>query len=685
MTDAPRSPSRPDDAWTGPYGLPAWDAFAAEDFGPAFDRALAAHLAEIAAIRDDPAAPDFANTVAALERSGRALRRVGAAFWTLAGACSDPAIQAVEREMAPRLANHGSAVWMDAALAARVEAVAAEGLDAEEARVLELYRRRFRRAGAALAGPDRDRMAAVMERLSRLQTAFGQNVLADERDWVLALSDEDCAGLPEDLAASARAAAAERGLEGAVVTLARASVEAFMRECPRADLRAAAFKGWTGRGETGGETDNRGIIREILALRLERARLLGFANFAAFKTEPEMAGAPEAVRDLLMRVWGPAKTKAAAETARLAELAAEAGEAGPITAADRRYWAARARARDHALDEGAIRAHLPLEGVLAAAFDVAARLFGLSFAEVPGLSLHHPDARAWEVRRGNRLLGLFVGDWFARPSKRSGAWMSALVGQERMGDDDVRPVVLNMANFAKGAPGAPALLSWDDARTLFHEFGHALHGLMSEVRFPSVAGTSVARDFVELPSQLYEHWLETPEVLGAHARHWKTGAPMPAELIEALRAARNAEQGFQTVEYLGSALLDLEFHVIEDAEALAEGAFDVGAFEARVLGALGMPAEITARHRPPHFLHVFSGDGYSAGYYAYMWAEVMDADAFAAFEETGDVFAPGPAERLARLLSVGGSVKPEEAWADFRGREPDPAALLRGRGLEAAA
>lgn len=675
MTDAPRSPLRPDDPWTGPYGLPAWDAFAAEDFAPAFDRGLAAHLAEIAAIRDDPAAPDFANTVAALEASGRALRRVGAAFWTLAGACSDDAIRAVEREMAPKLANHGSAVWMDAKLAARVEAVAEAGLDGEQARVLELYRRRFRRAGAGLAGPDRARMAAIMERLSRLQTAFAQNVLADERDWVLALSEDDCAGLPEDLVAAARAAGAERGAAGPVVTLARASVENFMRECPRADLRAAAFAGWTSRGARGGETDNREIIREILALRLERARLLGFPNFAAFKTEPEMAGTPAAVRELLMRVWGPARDKARAETARLAELAG-----AEIGAADRRYWAARARAADHALDEAAIRAHLPLEGVLAAAFDVAGRLFGLSFVEVPGLVLHHPDARAWEVRRGNRLLGLFVGDWFARPSKRSGAWMSALVGQERMGDADVRPVVLNIANFAKGSP---ALLSWDDARTLFHEFGHGLHGLMSEVRYPSVAGTSVARDFVELPSQLYEHWLETPEVLGAHARHWKTGAPMPEALIAALRGARNAEQGFQTVEYLGSALLDLEFHVIEDADALAEGVFDVEAFEARVLAGLGMPADVTARHRPPHFLHVFSGDGYSAGYYAYMWAEVMDADAFAAFEETGDVFAPGPAERLARLLSVGGSVRPEEAWVAFRGREPDPAALLRGRGLAA--
>ena len=682
MTESAAPDSAPDAPWTGPFGLPDFAALRPESFPPAFERALAAHLAEVAAVRDDPAAPTFDNTVAALERSGRALRRAAGAFFTLAGACSDDAIREIERDIAPRLANHGSAVWMDARLAARVEAVDGEGLDGERARVLHLYRERFRRAGAALSPEDRARMAAIMERLSRLQTQFAQNVLADERDWVMELSPEDCADLPEDLVAAARAAGAERGREAPVVTLARASVETFLRECPRRDLRERAWRAWAARGANGGATDNRAILTEILALRAERARLLGFPSFAAYKTAPEMARTPDAVRELLMRVWGPAVAKARAETARLAALAAEAGEPAEIAPWDRRFWAARARARDHALDDSAIRAHLPLDRVIAAAMDVAGRLFGLAFEEVGGLGLHHPDARAWAVRRGERTLGLFVGDWFARPSKRSGAWMSQLVTQERFDPEtgEVRPVVLNIANFAKGSANAPALLSWDDARTLFHEFGHALHGLMSDVRFPTVAGTSVARDFVELPSQLYEHWLEAEEVLAAHARHWRTGAPMPAELIEGLRVARNAEQGFATVEYLASALLDLELHVRGTPPE------DPVAFEAAFLADLGMPADIVARHRLPHFLHVFSGDGYSAGYYAYMWAEVMDADAFAAFEEEGGPFSPAAADRLARhVLSVGGSVAPEAAWRAFRGRDPDPAALLRGRGLDAAA
>ncbi|MEM1316552.1 MAG: M3 family metallopeptidase, partial [Pseudomonadota bacterium] len=551
-------------------------------------------------------------------------------------------------------------IGLDAALLTRLDAVPAEGLDGEQARVLKLYRERFERSGARLDDAGRARMAEIMERLSVLGTQFSQNVLKDEADWTLALDEDALASLPEGLAQAARAAGEARG-EGPVVTLARASVEPFLKSCPDRALREAAWRGWVSRGAQGGAADNRAIIAETLALRAERAALLGFATFADFKLAPQMAKTPDAVRGLLDRVWAPARARALEESAALSALAAEQGENAEVAPWDRRYWAERVRARDHALSDAEISAYLPLDRVLEAAFDVAGRLFGLSFEEVPGLDLHHPDARAFAVTQAGAEVGLFVGDWFARPSKRSGAWMSALVSQEDFDPQigAVRPVVMNVANFAKGDP---ALLSWDDARTLFHEMGHAMHGLMSRVRYPMVSGTSVARDFVELPSQLYEHWLEAEEVLSTHARHWKTGEAMPAELIARIKGAAAFDQGFATVEYLASAYLDLEAHLLTDLEG-----FDAVAFEAEVLGRLGMPADVRSRHAAPHFLHVFAGDGYSAGYYSYMWSEVMDADAFAAFEEAGDPFAPEPAARLAEtVLQVGGSVDPEEAWLAFR-------------------
>jgi len=663
----------PDAPWDGPWGLPDWAALtgdgAADRFRAAFRRSMTAHLEEVAAVRDDPRPADFANVVAALERSGRGLRRTASAFFTLAGCASDDDLRAVEREVAPALARHASAIWMDPALAARVAAVADDGLDAERREVLRRTRERFERSGAGLAAPDRARLAEIMARLSELQTGFGQAVLAAESDWALPLSEDELAALPEALADAARAAGAARGVRPCV-TLARASVEPFLAACPDRTLRERAWRAWVSRG-TEGDADNRPAMAEILALRAERAALLGFPSFAAFRLAPEMARTPEAVRALLERVWAPARARAARETARLSELAREAGEGAEVAPWDRRRWAEAARARDHAVSDADVRPYLSLEGVLGAAFAVAGRLFGLAFREVEA-TLHHPSARAFEVRRDGRVLGLFVGDWFARSSKRSGAWMSQLVAQERL-DGEVRPVVLNVANFAEGAP---ALLSRDDARTLFHEFGHALHGLMSDVTFPSVAGTGVARDFVELPSQLFERWLDEAEILAAHARHWRTGEPIPPETVARLKAAEAFGAGFRTVEYLESAFVDLEMHA-----GPAPG--DPAAFEAEVLARLGAPEDVPPRHGAAHFLHVFAGEGYAAGYYGYLWAEVMEADAFAAFEEAGGAFAPGPSARLAELLAAGGSRPAEDLWLAFRGRAPDPAALLRGRGFAA--
>jgi peptidyl-dipeptidase Dcp len=656
--------------WTGPFGLPPFDRIETAHFVPAFDAAMAAHLAELEAIATDPAAPDFVNTVEAMERAGRALDKVSSVFFNLCGSCTTPELQAVEREMAPRLAAHRTRILMDRRLFARIEAVPVEGLGAEQRRVHELYLRGFVKAGARLEGDDRERMGEIVQRLATLGTQFSQNVLADEAEWVMWLGEDDLDGLPDFLRRAARAEAKAREGEGYAITLSRSSVEPFLTFSARRDLREAAWRAWTARGEN----NNWEIVSDTLALRVERARLLGFPNFAAWKLSDQMAKTPEAVRELLMRVWEPARAKAEAEAAALQAIAAEEGANIALEPWDWRYYAEKLRLRLHEIDEAAIKPYLALENVIAAAFDVAGRLFGLRFQEVEGLSLHHPEARAWEATRPDGShLGLFVGDYFARASKRSGAWASGFRGQQKLWEPG-RPVVMNTMNFAKGEP---PLLTWDDARTLFHEFGHALHALMSDVTYPRIAGTAVARDFVELPSQLYEHWWQTPEILKTHARHFETGEPMPDAMIARIEGAETFNQGFSTVEYVASALVDLEMHVLEHCEH-----FDPAKFETVVLRDLNMPRAMSMRHRTPHFQHVFSGDGYSAGYYSYMWSEVMDADAFAAFEEAGDVFDRGLAARFAEhVLAAGGSAEPEELYTAFRGRMPGVEPLLKGRGL----
>ena len=657
-----------------PFGLPPFDAIADADFGPAFDAALAEARASIAAIAANPAPPDFANTVAALELAELTLDRVAGVFFNLAGSDSNPAREALQRDLAPKLSAFSSEVTMNKALFARIETLwqarAGLGLDPEQARVLDLYRRMFVRAGAQLDGAEAERLTAVKSRLAVLSTQFTQNLLADERDWARPLAPEELDGLPDFVVAAARAAAEERGQDGHVLTLSRSLVVPFLQFSPRRDLREIAYRAWTARGATGGATDNRALAAEILKLREERARLLGYPSFAAYKLEPEMAKTPEAVRTLLMRVWEPARAKALADAAAMEEMLREDGINGPLEPWDWRYYSEKRRKALHDLDEAALKPFLPLDAMIAAAFDVARRLFGLDFRPLDA-ALYHPDARAWEVTRGGRHLAVFIGDYFARGSKRSGAWCSSFRSQRKLGGE-VRPIVVNVCNFAKGDP---ALLSWDDARTLFHEFGHALHVMLSDVTHPMISGTSVARDFVELPSQLYEHWLEVPEVLATHARHWKTGEPMPEALRDRLLAAATWDQGFATVEYVASALVDLAFH---------DGAApdDPMALQEKVLADIGMPRAIGMRHATPHFAHVFAGDGYSAGYYSYMWSEVMDADAFAAFEEAEDPFHPEVAEKLERyILSAGGSREAEELYTAFRGRMPGVEPLLKGRGL----
>lgn len=672
--------------WETPFRLPPFGAIRPEHIRPAFDAALAKHKGEIAAIVADKAAPDFANSIEALERAGRALSRVGGVFYNLTGADTNEALQAIEREMSPITSRHWSAIMMDEGLFARVDAVFAGqdklGLDAEQARLLERTYKGFIRSGAKLGADDKKRLATINERLAGLGTQFSQNVLKDESSYALFIEDEaGLAGLPEFVKAAMARAAADRGKPGQhAVTLSRSIIEPFLTFSTRRDLREEAFIAWSKRGENGGESDNRAIVAEMVKLRAEKAKLLGYATFAHFKLDDAMAKTPEHVRGLLELVWKPAKARAAREAADLAALAQDEGENGPIRPWDWRHYAEKLRQKTYALDEAVLKPYLQLDRVRQAAFDVAGKLFGLTFAERPELAGYHPDVRIFEVTEAasGRHIGLFIGDYFARSSKRSGAWMSAFRGQRKL-DGETRPIIVNVCNFAKPAESKPALLSIDDARTLFHEFGHALHGLLSDVTYGSLAGTAVARDFVELPSQLYEHWFLTREVMRQYCLHAETGEPIPEALIEKIEKAQTFNQGFSTVEYTSSALVDLAFHSLE-----APAEVDPLAFEAAELKRIGMPDEITMRHRTPHFTHVFSGDGYSAGYYSYLWSEVMDADAFNAFTETGDVFSAEVAEKLKRYIySAGDTRDAAEAYTLFRGRLPTPDALLEKRGLAA--
>ncbi|KIC21888.1 M3 family metallopeptidase, partial [Leisingera sp. ANG-Vp] len=633
--------------WDTPFEIAPFASISDEDFAPALEQALEDHAAQIEAIASSTEAPDFANVIEALETPCRALEQVLGVFFTVAGADSNPKREELQRAFSPKLAAHFSAITANKALYARVKAVwdQREDLDLtdEQQRVLMLTHRGFVRGGAALEGAADTRMQEIKGRLATLGTQFTQNLLADERDWFMELTEGDLEGLPEFVVSAARTAGEEKGTDGPVVTLSRSLITPFLQFSPRRDLREKAFNAWAARGANGGGTDNRGIAAEILKLREERAQLLGYENFAVYKLETEMAKTPDAVRGLLMDVWEVAKARADADAEVLTAMMQDDGINGDLEPWDWRYYAEKRRKAEHDLDEAALKPYLQLDRMIEASFACASRLFGLEFAplEVP---LYHPDCRAWEVTRDGKHVAVFIGDYFARGSKRSGAWCSAMRQQAKFPETQA-PVVINVCNFAKGDP---ALLSWDDARTLFHEFGHALHQMLSNVTYESISGTSVARDFVELPSQLYEHWLEVPEVLQKFATHADTGEPMPQEMLEKVLGAANFDMGFQTVEYVASALVDLAFH---DGAAPA----DPMAKQAEVLAGIGMPRAIIMRHATPHFAHVFAGDGYSSGYYSYMWSEVMDADAFAAFEEAGGAFDAERAKALEEhILSTGG-------------------------------
>src|SRR3982075_1356076 len=679
----PQAPANPLlKAWQTPFETPPFAEIAPEHFLPAFEQAFVDHSAEVAAITHDPSAPDFANTITALERSGKLLSKVSAVFYDLMSAHSNPALLEIDKEVSLRMARHWNPIMMDAVLFGRIAMLhdnrATLSLTGEQMRLLERTYTRFRRSGAGLDEAAKTRMAEINERLAQLGTAFSHHLLGDEQDWFMELGEADRDGLPDSFIASAKAAAEERSMEGkAIVTLSRSSVEPFLKSSSRRDLREKVFKAFVARGDNGNDNDNNAAIVEILQLSEESARLWGFATFAAYRLEDSMAKTPQAVRGLLERVWKPARARALADRDALQALIAEEGGNFALAPWDWRYYAEKLRQRRANFDDAAIKPYLVLDHMIEAAFDCATRLFGVTFSERRDIPVWHPDVRVWEVKGADgKHKALFYGDYFARSSKRSGAWMTWLRDQQTL-DGAIAPLVINVCNFAKGADGEPSLLSPDDARTLFHEFGHGLHGMLSDVTYPSLSGTSVFTDFVELPSQLYEHWQEQPQVLQQFARHYQTGEPLPEDLLKRFIAARKFNQGFATVEFVSSALIDLEFH-----PQPAAASRDVRAFERAELEKIGMPAEIALRHRPTQFGHIFSGDHYASGYYSYMWSEVMDADAFGAFEEAGNIFDPATAKRLLEdIYSSGGSVDPEDAYVAFRGREPEPDALLRRRGL----
>ncbi len=682
--------------WDTPFGLPPFAEFSAADFAPALALALKLHREEIDAIAAATDAPTFDNTIAAFDRSGRLISRIEAVFSNLTASHSSPELQAVEREMAAPLAAHGNAIYMHMPLFKRVDALYEQrhtlGLDAEQTRLLERIHLDFVRAGAKLSADAQKRYAEVTEKLAELTTTFSQNVLADEAEYQLLLTAEaDLAGLPDYLRAAAKQAAMERGVaDGWVITLSRSLIVPFLTFSTRPDLRKIAHQAWISRGEgvnVPGKYNNLPIIGQIMALRLQQANLHGYASYSDYALADTMAGSKEAVAGLLKEVWGPALARANDERAAVQALAdAEAagrGEASaPVAPSDWRYFAEKVRQARYDLDDAAVKPYFPLERIVEAVFDCAHRLFGIRFAARPDLAGYHPDVKVYEVHdTAGQTIGLFLQDNFARASKRGGAWMSYLRIQSRQGgrsqSEQVLPIILNNNNFAKGAPGEPTLLSFDDARTLFHEFGHGLHGLLSNVKYERLSGTQVLRDFVELPSQIFEHWIAEPEVLKRHARHYLTGEAIPDDLIARLKAARHFNQGLDTVEYCASTLVDLALHAKTDFRD-----FEAAAFEREELQRIGMPADIVMRHRLAHFRHLFAGSSYSSQYYVYLWAEVLDADGYDAFIEAGSPFDATVAKRLLdNIYSTGNSREPGEAFRAFRGRDPNVRPMLKKKGL----
>jgi peptidyl-dipeptidase Dcp len=685
VSDEPRNPLIAE--WTGPYGgVPPFDRVKVSDFKPALEAGMNENLSEVERIANDTAPPTFENTLVALERAGRAFDRVTTFYGIWSSNMSGPEFQTVQREMAPRLAAFSDKITQNAALFRRIESVYNSPLKKkwtpEQQRLAWYYYTNFVRGGAKLDAASKPRLSEINQKLAGLYTRFSQNLLADENELFITLKSEDeLAGLPQSLRDAAAAAAAQKKQTGAWVILnTRSSIDPFLTYSDRRDLREKAWRMFINRGDNNDAHDNNAIITEILQLRAERAKLLGFPTHAHWRLENSMAKTPERAMQLMEAVWKPAVARVHEEVADMQALADKEGAGIKIEPWDYRYYMEKVRKARYDLDQNEVKQYLQLEKLREGIFWVAGELFNFKFTPVSNVPVYHPDVRVWEVtdRTSGRHIGLWYFDPYAREGKRSGAWMNAYRSQEKL-NGTVTTIVSNNANFVKGKPGEPVLVSWDDATTMFHEFGHALHGLSSNVTYPSLSGTAVARDYVEFPSQLMEHWLSTPEVLQRFALHYQTGKPIPRALVEKIKKAATFNQGFATTEYLSSALVDMKLHLAGSEK------IDPDAFEKKTLAELGMPNELVMRHRTPQFAHIFSSDSYSAGYYSYLWADVITADAFGAFVEGGGPYNKRVAARLSKyIFSVGNTVDPAEAYRSFRGRDPRVEALMVKRGFAAA-
>jgi peptidyl-dipeptidase Dcp len=673
--------------WEGPYGgLPPFDRVQVAQFKPALEAGMAENLLEIERIAEDPAAPTFDNTIAALERAGQTLERVHTIYNVFGSTMNGPEFQVVEREMAPRLAAFGDQITQNEALFKRIEAVynspEKRKLAPEQQRLTWFHYTNFVRAGARLGPDEKARLSEINQKLAELYTRFSQNILAEENNQFIVLESEtDLAGLPQSVREAAAAAAATKKQPGTwVITNTRSSVDPFLTYSDCRELRERAWRMFVNRGDNGDEHDNNAIIAETLQLRAQRARLLGYPTHAHWRLENAMAKTPEQAMELMLQVWKPAVARVHEEVADMQALADKEGAKIKIEPWDYRYYAEKVRKARYDLDQNEVKEYLQLEKLREGIFWVAGQLFNFNFTPANNVPVVHPDVHVWEVtdKTTRRHIGLWYFDPYARAGKRSGAWMDAYRNQERL-NGEITTIVSNNANFVKGKPGEPLLISWDDALTMFHEFGHALHGLNSSVTYPSLSGTAVPRDYVEFPSQLLERWLSTPEVLQRFAVHYQTGKPIPQALVDRIKRAGTFNEGFITVEYLAAALLDMKLHLAGDK------VIDAGAFEKAALTELGMPNEIAMRHRTPQFLHVFANHGYSAAYYSYLWSDVLTADAYGAFVEAGGPYDHKVAERLRKyIFSAGNTTDPAEAYRGFRGRDPRVEALMKKRGFSAA-
>jgi peptidyl-dipeptidase Dcp len=670
--------------WDGPYGgVPPFDKVKVDQFKPALEAAMAENLAEIEKISSNPEAPTFENTIVAMERSGKTLDRVQTIYGVWSSTMSSQDFQSVEGEMEPKLAEFSDKITQNEKLFKRIEAVynspAKKNLTPEQQRLTWLYYSNFVRAGAKLEPAAKTRVGEINQKLAGLFTKFSQNLLGDEMEkYVVLKSEIELAGLPQSLKDAAAANAVKKNLQGSwVITNTRSSVDPFLTYSARRDLREQVWRMFVNRGDNGDKNDNNAIITEILQLRAERATILGYKTHAHWRLENSMAKTPERAIELMEEVWNPAIERVKIEVADMQAYAGSDGEAFKIEPWDYRYYAEKVRKQRYDLDQNEVKQYLQLEKLREGMFWVAGELFGFEFTPVANVPVYNPDIRVWEVtdKKTKKHIGLWYFDAYAREGKRSGAWMNAYRSQQRV-DKEITTIVSNNSNFIIGKPGEPVLISWDDANTLFHEFGHALHGLASKVTYPSVSGTNVFRDYVEFPSQLLENWLSTPEVLQKFAVHFETGKPIPQSLVDKLDRASTFNEGFATTEYLGSAIVDMKLHLAGSEK------IDPDAFEKKTLDALNMPSEIVMRHRTPQFGHIFSSDGYSAGYYSYLWADVITSDCYSAFTEAGGPYDKAVAEKLNKyIFSVGNTIDPADGYRSFRGRDAKVEALMVKRGF----